>query len=242
MRFQLKNVGVISEADILLDNITLIAAENDSGKSTIGKALFTLINTMNYFEDEYISTVNKMLEVTHYGLVKLIEQEEEIYSKKIIKNLLENNFIFITKTEINNLKKYLEDILNETIKYKKKIFIDDKILQKIEVNMKELNKYVDKDNDIKKLLSLEKSLKEFLEALFKVFNETLDYNLIEKESFQKALKEEFETGIRNIFEDKEESSLILEDENSSIEIKLLNDEVVETKLPIRELRNNYNII
>ena len=240
MRFQLKNVGVISEADMLLDNITLIAAENDSGKSTIGKALFTLINTMNYFEDEYISTVNKMLEVTHYGLV--IEQEEEIYSKKIIKNLLENNFIFITKTEINNLKKYLEDILNETIKYKKKIFIDDKILQKIEVNIKELNKYVDKDNDIKKLLSLEKSLKEFLEALFKVFNETLDYNLIEKESFQKALKEEFETGIRNIFEDKEESSLILEDENSSIEIKLLNDEVVETKLPIRELRNNYNII
>lgn len=102
MRFQLKNVGVISEADMLLDNITLIAAENDSGKSTIGKALFTLINTMNYFEDEYISTVNKMLEVTHYGLVKLIEQEEEIYSKKIIKNLLENNFIFITKTEINN--------------------------------------------------------------------------------------------------------------------------------------------
>ena len=65
MRFQLKNVGVISEADMLLDNITLIAAENDSGKSTIGKALFTLINTMNYFEDEYISTVNKMLEVTH---------------------------------------------------------------------------------------------------------------------------------------------------------------------------------
>ena len=57
-----------------------------------------------------------------------------------------------TKTEINNLKKYLEDILNETIKYKKKIFIDDKILQKIEVNIKELNKYVDKDNDIKKLL------------------------------------------------------------------------------------------
>lgn len=90
-------------------------------------------------------------------------------------------------------------------------------------------------------MSLEKFLKEFLEALFKVFNETLDYNLIEKESFQKALKEEFETGIRNIFEDKEESSLILEDENSSIEIKLLNDEVVETKLPIRELRNNYNI-
>lgn len=242
MRFQLKNVGVISEADILLDNITLIAAENDSGKSTIGKALFTLINTMNYFEDEYISTVNKMLEVTHYGLVKLIEQEEEIYSKKIIKNLLENNFIFITKAEINNLKKYLEDILNETIKYKKKIFIDDKILQKIEVNIKELNKYIDKDNEIKELLSLEKTLKDFLEALFKIFNETLDYNLIEKESFQKALKEEFETGVRNIFEDKEESSLILEDENSSIEIKLLNDEVVETKLPIRELRSNYNII
>lgn len=74
MRFQLKNVGVISEADMLLDNITLIAAENDSGKSTIGKALFTLINTMNYFEDKEESSL--ILEDENSSIeIKLLNDE-----------------------------------------------------------------------------------------------------------------------------------------------------------------------
>ncbi len=232
MRFQLKNVGVISEADILLDNITLIAAENDSGKSTIGKALFTLINTMNYFEDEYILNVTNIIDGVYSSLNNLLQVKEKNYKNERIKEILENNYI--TKIELDGLKKELFLKLDDVVRNRERsnIFVDDSILKKVS----------DKDNEIKELLSLEKTLKDFLEALFKIFNETLDYNLIEKESFQKALKEEFETGVRNIFEDKEESSLILEDENSSIEIKLLNDEVVETKLPIRELRNNYNII
>lgn len=242
MRFQLKNVGVISEADILLDNITLIAAENDSGKSTIGKALFTLINTMNYFEDEYISIMNNIIDKAYLSLNSILGLEEKNYNKEKIRKILENNYI--TKIELDGLKKELFLKLDDVVKNRDRsnVFVDDSILKKVTLNVKKLSEYSDKDNEIKELLNFEKSLKEFLEELFKVFNETLDYNLIEKESFQKALKEEFETGIRNIFEDKEESSLILEDENSSIEIKLLNDEVVETKLPIRELRNNYNII
>jgi predicted ATPase len=242
MRFQLKNVGVISEADILLDNITLIAAENDSGKSTIGKALFTLINTMNYFEDEYILNVTNIIDGVYSSLNNLLQAKEKNYKNERIKEILENNYI--TKIELDGLKKELFLKLDDVVRNRERsnIFVDDSILKKVTLNVKKLSEYSDKDNEIKELLSLEKTLKDFLEALFKIFNETLDYNLIEKESFQKALKEEFETGIRNIFEDKEESSLILEDENSSIEIKLLNDEVVETKLPIRELRNNYNII
>lgn len=242
MRFQLKNVGVISEADILLDNITLIAAENDSGKSTIGKALFTLINTMNDFEDEYILNVTNIIDGVYSSLNNLLQVKEKNYKNERIKEILENNYI--TKIELDGLKKELFLKLDDVVRNRERsnIFVDDSILKKVTLNVKKLSEYSDKDNEIKELLSLEKTLKDFLEALFKIFNETLDYNLIEKESFQKALKEEFETGVRNIFEDKEESSLILEDENSSIEIKLLNDEVVETKLPIRELRNNYNII
>lgn len=242
MRFQLKNVGVISEADILLDNITLIVAENDSGKSTIGKALFTLINTMNYFEDEYILNVTNIIDGVYSSLNNLLQVKEKNYKNERIKEILENNYI--TKIELDGLKKELFLKLDDVVRNRERsnIFVDDSILKKVTLNVKKLSEYSDKDNEIKELLSLEKTLKDFLEALFKIFNETLDYNLIEKESFQKALKEEFETGVRNIFEDREESSLILEDENSSIEIKLLNDEVVETKLPIRELRNNYNII
>lgn len=243
MRFQLKNVGVISEVDILLDNITLIAAENDSGKSTIGKALFTLINTMNYFEDEYILVMNSDIEKRISLLKEILELSLDAY-KEEIRKVLSDGYEIIENKEIEEFKNNLLDFLYRKIKNRDREIdsINTDLLKKLELNIKVLNKFKVNNKRMEGLLSVEKKIKEVIVNLIEVIQETSSYNLIEKESFQKALKEEFETGIRNIFEDKEESSLILEDENSSIEIKLLNDEVVETKLPIRELRNNYNII
>jgi predicted ATPase len=41
MKLTIKNIGVIKEADIELSGLTVIAGENDSGKSTVG---FFLLN------------------------------------------------------------------------------------------------------------------------------------------------------------------------------------------------------
>ncbi len=43
MELQLKNIGMIKEANIKVDGLTVIAGENDTGKSTVGKVLFSLI-------------------------------------------------------------------------------------------------------------------------------------------------------------------------------------------------------
>ena len=43
MRLYLKNIGMIKEADVKLDGLTVIAGENDTGKSTVGKSLFALL-------------------------------------------------------------------------------------------------------------------------------------------------------------------------------------------------------
>ena len=40
MQLQLKNIGMIKEADVKIDGLTVIAGENDTGKSTLSKALF----------------------------------------------------------------------------------------------------------------------------------------------------------------------------------------------------------
>jgi predicted ATPase len=40
VQLKLKNIGMIKEADIALDGLTVIAGENDTGKSTVGKALY----------------------------------------------------------------------------------------------------------------------------------------------------------------------------------------------------------
>ncbi len=47
MTLELKNVGMIKEANVKIDGLTVIAGENDTGKSTFGKALFLLIKWTN---------------------------------------------------------------------------------------------------------------------------------------------------------------------------------------------------
>ena len=42
MRIELENVGKIGRARIELDGVTVIAGENSTGKSTVGKMLFSV--------------------------------------------------------------------------------------------------------------------------------------------------------------------------------------------------------
>ena len=51
MDIELKNIALIEEGNLELKGITLIADENNSGKSTIGKTLFTTLTTLNNFEN-----------------------------------------------------------------------------------------------------------------------------------------------------------------------------------------------
>ena len=44
MKLELENVGKISLANIELNGITVIAGENNTGKSTVGRALFAMFN------------------------------------------------------------------------------------------------------------------------------------------------------------------------------------------------------
>ena len=44
MKLRIKNFAKISEADIDIDGITIIAGNNNTGKSTIGKILDSVFN------------------------------------------------------------------------------------------------------------------------------------------------------------------------------------------------------
>ncbi|MFQ9435992.1 MAG: AAA family ATPase [Ruminococcus callidus] len=46
MDFKLKDLGKIKKADIKLDGITVICGDNNTGKSTIGKSLFSFYNAL----------------------------------------------------------------------------------------------------------------------------------------------------------------------------------------------------
>lgn len=58
MRLKLKNIGIIKNADVKIEGLTLIAGENDTGKSTVGKALFLVYHDMALNSDIHNQEAN----------------------------------------------------------------------------------------------------------------------------------------------------------------------------------------
>ena len=52
MELSLKNIGKIDTASVLIDGITIIAGENNTGKSTVGRALFSVFSCFNDIEEK----------------------------------------------------------------------------------------------------------------------------------------------------------------------------------------------
>jgi predicted ATPase len=53
MRLSLENIGIIEKADVEINRLTVIAGNNDSGKSTIGKVAYSLTKSFEDFEKNY---------------------------------------------------------------------------------------------------------------------------------------------------------------------------------------------
>ncbi len=107
MKLKLNNIGIIDKADIKLVGLTVIAGENDSGKSTVGKVLYALIKTIRWSsnindsddkEKVYIHKFNSYIEKLFH---KQISKDGSIFFRykgndfKIkIKNNICNSFVF----------------------------------------------------------------------------------------------------------------------------------------------------
>lgn len=67
MKFTLKNIGIIQNAEIELNGLTVITGYNDSGKSTIGKIVFSIIKSIQSYQFAY--KVNIGEEIVHLQLI-----------------------------------------------------------------------------------------------------------------------------------------------------------------------------
>lgn len=52
MKLSLKNIGKIEYASVEIEGITVIAGENDTGKSTVGRTLFSVFNSFYNIEEQ----------------------------------------------------------------------------------------------------------------------------------------------------------------------------------------------
>ncbi len=61
MLFKIKNIAAIEQAEVLLDGLTVIGGENDTGKSTVGKLLFAIVKGIARYEQDLNESKEKAL-------------------------------------------------------------------------------------------------------------------------------------------------------------------------------------
>ena len=108
MKVELKNINKIRNASIELNSLTVIAGANDSGKSTVGKVLFStikaLISGLNDSEEQKISLIKERGFLFRQRLDSFLFDEEQ---KKQKDKLFPLGFELDAR-EIKELQSYFE--------------------------------------------------------------------------------------------------------------------------------------
>lgn len=224
MNLELRNIGLIEQGELKLNGITLIAAENDSGKSTIGKALFSLLFSTNNFKKRFLKDLKKRVK-DNFLLYSYLSLSKNGIKDKNYKKLkkIEEDFIKTTEKNLSNNCIMLEEF--ETI------------FSEMTIILKELEeKYKEEIDVYKSLFTKNKRLG------IKDLKEILNYDEIIKTVFQDSFEEEFETGISNIFSEFKDSHIkFKDDKEESIEVNFNNSKIKNYKFKA-DVIGKYNVI
>lgn len=96
MELKLKNIGKLNKADIKIDGITIIAGKNNTGKSTVGKALYCIFSSL-------------------YDVDKKIEEDRKDYIRREIAILFRKDSFFIYRIFNENYKDIVEKIIKKIV-------------------------------------------------------------------------------------------------------------------------------
>jgi ABC-type cobalamin/Fe3+-siderophores transport system ATPase subunit len=165
MLLKIENLGMVDRANIEVNGITIIAGDNNTGKSTIGKALFAIFNALCNSEEK---------------IKDLRRQELKKNIQRICMDCFDKEDLPIRLFEIT---KYLPKDLSNQLIYNKNIDIEDEIKSiinhyQIEISEKSLKDLqVKMKNAVDRIMNVSETdlQKEFLQRYFlEVFNEQIN--------------------------------------------------------------------
>lgn len=207
MRLILENINKIAKADIEFNGLTVIAGSNDSGKSTVGRALFSVVKALvsglnnserhkvNHIHDKFSSLYKRLLSVRNIDRDFIRKFFYPYELMKDVEKLLSNDDLssFIAKETI---AKMIEDRVE--------------ILNNLDIAPRH------KSLALKDLTSVMDLLKDD------------DYNMRFKSEFQTQIESEFFYNLCSI--DTHSSSIKFHSDNGSAEIKMKDNEIVTTHI------------
>ncbi|MEI0580452.1 AAA family ATPase [Brachyspira pilosicoli] len=209
MELQLRNIGMIKEADIILDKLTLIAGENDTGKSTVGKALYSVVSGLNNAEKHY-SFLTKQ-NIMHTKLYVLKKIENAILMKTKEKKSKIYNIYINEKNKYDNINYFISHIRDDIIS---------------EIFNKNI-KYGEFINKLKKY-ELYDSLEKDINKLELLLNENIEDYKKKYISIRNQIELEFIDAIQSFKSNKSNISILDNENNKIIDINIENNEIDES--------------
>ena len=118
MKLYLNNIGMLEEAEVTLKPLSIIAGENDNGKSTVGKIVFCLVKAINRYKEDLNESreyrVSEKFKELLFLLVMAAEDQGAKLPRELIGSL--NNFVKKITTnpsaDINNALNIKEIVHN----------------------------------------------------------------------------------------------------------------------------------
>ena len=174
MKLNISNFAKIDNADIIIDGITVIAGENNTGKSTIGKILFSIFNSLydinEKIQGQRISEINAN-------------------NRKIIQNHINVQMDFKTYRQYTL---YVERYVNNII-FNNETFNKDEIAAELNEQFKENNNSIFDDYDI--------MLEEIADNIIRVMN--ISNDVIRKEIISRYFISVFNRQINSLSSDRD---------------------------------------
>lgn len=207
MRLVLENIGMLKNAELNLESLSVIAGENDNGKSTVGKVVFCIIKAINRYREDLQESkeykINEKLDQVYFdfrrALMTLMDEPAEVISR--VSYVRDPELKLDYKLELLN-----DDLLDLESRSK----VDGRSLHALKQSCSELLNLVNEPENTKKSIE---------NALNKVFTSEFDSSVL--------LNGE-EEGFIRLFED--DLKLIDIKVSAANKIKLLSDvEPVELK-------------
>lgn len=111
MKLSLKNIGKIETASVEINGITVIAGENNTGKSTVGRALFAVFNSFyniqKQIESERVQNIENLIDMMYRNVTNRYTRRFD--SGEIAQKIVAQIYLYKDDTEA------VKDIIVKTI-------------------------------------------------------------------------------------------------------------------------------
>lgn len=151
MELIINNIGLIEKAQVKLDGLTIIAGENDTGKSTVGKTIFSIIKGMNShnkdFKEDKFSQLEEVIDAIYFkfrdltknfGQTNLGFSSSRIYPPRVRKDLLR----FLNMEDIDELENYVNIYIDRLKLEANLIQMSDSTFEELSPLLAELRKVI----------------------------------------------------------------------------------------------------